>query len=101
MLKQFTDWLFALVKGVFSAAWQFIQDVLIAFFGLVVDAFVAIVSAVPVPAFLSGGLGSVWGTLDPGILYVVSACGVPAALAIIGAGYGFRLTRKFLTLFQW
>lgn len=102
MLTEFTAWLFGLVKQAFTAAWQFVQDAFIAFFGLVVDAFVAVVSAIPVPSFMqSGGLASVFGQLDPGIIYVVSACGFPAALGIIGAGYAFRLTRKFVTLFQW
>lgn len=101
MLKDFTDWLAALIKAAFVAAWDFIKDALIAFFGLVVDAFVAIVTAIPVPDFLSSGLSSVWSTMDPGVIYVVSQCGVPVALGIIGAGYAFRLVRKFATLFQW
>lgn len=101
MLKEFTDWLVKLITEGFKAAWDFVTDALISFFGMVVDAFVALVSTIPVPGFMSGGLGTIWGGLDPGILYILSACGIPAALGIIGAGYAFRLTRKLLTLFQW
>lgn len=101
MLKQFTDWLFDLAKAWFVAAWDFITDILISFLGLLVDAFVGIAAAIPVPSFMSGGLGSVWGGLDGHIVYFLTQAGVPAALGIIGAGYAFRLTRKFLTLFQW
>lgn len=101
MLKQFTDWLFNLAKAWFLAAWDFVTDLLIGFFDLVVTAFVSLISAVPVPAWLQSGLGSTWGGMDSGVLYIATQCGVPAALGIIGAGYAFRLTRKFLTLFQW
>lgn len=101
MLKQFTDWLWSLVVAAFTAAWQFVQDAFIAAFGLVVNAFVSLIAAIPVPTFISGGLGSVWGDMDPGILYLLTAAGVPIALAIIGSGYAFRMLRKFFTLFQW
>jgi hypothetical protein len=101
MLTDFTNWLAATLATLFTVAWQFIQDGFIAVFRLVVMAFVTLVSAVPVPSFMSQGLGSTWSGMDGGILYIVTACGVPAALAIIGSGYAFRLARKFLTLFQW
>jgi len=101
MLKQFTDWLWSLVVAVFGALWGLIQDAFIACFTLLVDGFASLVSAIPVPAFVSGGLGSLWGQLDPGMVYLLSETGVPAAFAVIGTGYAFRLARKFLTLFQW
>lgn len=101
MLKEFSDWFLQLCKELFTAAWDFVSDAFIAFFGMVVDAFVAVVAAMPVPSWLSAGLASVYTGLDPGILYVLTAVGLPAALAIIGGGYAFRLARKFLTLFQW
>lgn len=101
MLKDFTDWLVTLVTDVFTAVWQFVQDAFIQVFDLVVSGFANLIAAIPVPQFLSNGLGSVFGMLDPGVLYVVSQCGIVAALGVIGAGYGFRLVRKFVTLFQW
>jgi len=101
MLTDFTTWLFTLVTQVFTAAWQFLQDTFIAAFGLVVNAFASLLAAIPVPAFISGGMATMFSGMDSGVLFMVSACGVPAALAIVGAGYAFRLTRKFLTLFQW
>lgn len=101
MLAEFTEWLWTLVVQVFTAAWSFVQDAFIACFGLVVGAFATLVAAIPVPGWLSGGLGAVFGGLDSGVLYIVSQCGLPAALAVIGGGYAFRLARKFFTLFQW
>lgn len=101
MLAEFTTWLLELVTKLITAMWAFVQDAFIAFFGLVVKAFVALIAAIPVPGFMQGGLASAWGGLDAGIMYGLSQAGLPAALAIIGAGFAFRMLRKFVTLFQW
>lgn len=101
MLAEFTAWLLSLVKEVFTSLWTFVQDAFIAAFGLVVKAFVSLIVAIPVPGFIQGGLGQLWGGLDPGISYALTQSGVPAALALVGAGYAFRMLRKFVTLFQW
>lgn len=101
MLKDLTTWLWNLVLEVFKAVWLFTKDILVEVFDLVVSAFVALVAAIPVPGWMSGGLGASWGGMDSGVLYLVSEAGVPAALAIIGGGYAFRFARKVATLFQW
>lgn len=101
MLSQFTEWLFGLVRSFFSALWTFVVDAFIAIVELVVNAIVALISLIPVPSFMSMGLQSFYGQLDPGILYLLSASGLPGALAVIGLGYTFRLARKVATLFQW
>jgi hypothetical protein len=101
MLAQFTAWLWSLVVAVFVAVWDFVQDAFIAVLDGLVQAFVFIVGSIPIPGWLSGGLGGVWAGLDGGVMWVSTQCGVPQALAIVGAGYAFRLTRKFFTLFQW
>ena len=101
MLSELTEWLKALAVAVFQAAWDFLTDVFIGLFGLVVDGIMALVTAIPVPDWMSQGLGSIWSRLDPGVIWLLTACGVPAALGIIAAGFAFRLARKVLTLFQW
>lgn len=101
MLTEFTEWLLGLVRAAFAAAWSFVVDLAVAIVELVVNAIVGLVSLIPVPEFMSSGLRALFGQLDPGILYLLAASGVPAALGIIGAGYMFRLARKFATLFQW
>lgn len=101
MLAEFTAWLKSLVISVFKALWGLVTDLLINFFDLVVTGFATVIAAIPVPAWMSGGLQALWVQLDNGALYVLSACGVPEALAIIGAGYLFRFGRKIATLFQW
>jgi len=101
MLAEFTAWLVGLVVKVFTALWSLITDAFIGFVELIVTAFVGLLSAIPVPEFLSQGLQSTYGLLDPGIGYLLAASGLPAALGVIGAGYAFRLVRKVVTLFQW
>lgn len=101
MLAEFTAWLLGLVKAAFIALWQFVVDVFIGLVELIVMAVVGLLSLIPVPEFLSQGLQSVYGQLDPGILYLLGASGLPMALGIIGTGYAFRLVRKVVTLFQW
>lgn len=101
MLAEFTAWLLSLVKEFIGALWDFLTDLFVSLIDLLVSALVALVSAIPVPEFLSQGLQGVYGQLDPAISYLLAASGIPAALAIVGAGYTFRLLRKFATLFQW
>lgn len=101
MLSQFTQWLYGLFKSAFDALWNFVVDAATALVDLFVGAVVGLLSMIPVPAFLSNGMQSVYGSLDPGILYLLAASGIPAALGIIGTGYAFRLARKVVTLFQW
>lgn len=101
MLKQFTDWLFSLVQAVFTTAWDFIVDVVVHLLDLVLGGLVSLLASVPVPVFMTGGLQAVFTQVDPGILYFVSALGMPQVFAMFGAAYLFRLARKVLTLFQW
>lgn len=101
MLSQFTEWLVSLVKASLAALWTFLTDLFIALVEMIVGGLVALLSLIPVPGFMSGGLQSVYGMLDPAILYLLAASGVPAALTIIGAAYLFRIGRKVATLFQW
>lgn len=101
MLAQFTAWLIDVIKAFFTAIWTFVVDAVVNIVDLLLGALVSLLALIPVPSFLSGGLQSLYGLLDPGIAYVVSAAGLPQALSIIGAGYVFRLGRKVATLFQW
>lgn len=101
MLQAITQWFFDLVVKVFSALWNFLVDMAIALADLILSALVALLGAIPVPDFLSAGLNSLFSQLDPGILWLTSAVGVPQALAFYGAAYLFRIARKVVTLFQW
>ncbi|PZQ77135.1 MAG: hypothetical protein DI563_04840 [Variovorax paradoxus] len=101
MLAEFTAWLWSLLVEVFSAAWGFVQDSFVNALDLLVSGFASLVASIPVPSFMAGGLGAVFGGLDSGVLWLLTQAGLPQALGILGAGYAFRLARKFFTLFQW
>lgn len=101
MLQQLTDWIWAAITSVFTALWGLVGDAAIAVVDGIVTAFTTLIAAIPVPGWMSGGLASSWTGMDSGVLYIVTACGVPAALGLIGAGYVFRFARKIVTLFQW
>lgn len=101
MLAEFTSWLVGLVKAVFAALWSFIVDAVVNLVDLVLSALVGLLALIPVPFWLSQGLQTFYGQLDPGIAYFLSLSGLPTALGIIGTGYAFRLGRKVVTLFQW
>lgn len=101
MLAEFTAWLLSLVKAVFTAGWDWLTDAFIWLFKGLLDAFASLVAMVPVPSFMSQGLATLWGQMPAGVIWILSSVGVPAALAIIGAGFTFRLVRKLVTLGQW
>lgn len=101
MLQEFTDWFLSLVVELFSDAWEFVLDVLIEAFDLLISAIVGLLSLIPVPLFMSSGLQSIFVNIDPGILYFVVTFRIPEVLAMFGTAYLFRIGRKVVTLFQW
>lgn len=101
MLEQFTTWLLSLVAQFLQDLWQFVVDAFVNALEMVLNAVVALFALIPVPAFLSGGLQSVFSGLDPAIAFLVAQFGVLQGFAILGTAYLFRLGRKVVTLFQW
>jgi len=101
-LTSISDWLVELVKAIFLT----IGDILYDFVVKISDAFLSVVSflisSLPVPDFLSShSLSAMFSAVDPTILYFISALGIPEGLGFISVAVGFRLLRKFVTLFQW
>jgi hypothetical protein len=101
MLASFTKWLADLFRDVFSALWDFLGDILVSIVDTIVGAVLFLVGLIPVPESLAGGMAQLWAQLDPALLYLSSSVGLPAALAILGTGWAFRLGRKLATLGQW
>lgn len=101
MLGAITGWLAALWQNTFGALFDLMGDVLVAAFSALLSAVASVFSSIPAPAFMSTGLGALFGGLAGGILYLLGQVGFFQAVATIGAGYGFRFLRKVVTLFQW
>jgi hypothetical protein len=113
MIETIVSWFTALFRwigrifewflGMFKDLIEVISDIPVLILKGFLDGVIYLLSAIPVPAFLEGGglLQGVFGALSSDVQYLVSFFGIPAALAIFGAGVVFRLTRKALTLGQW
>lgn len=102
-LSNLSAWLVDLVKSVFLALVEFFHDAALWVFDGVLSALSGLIAAIPVPAFLAGGVnvGSMLSGMPPFTLFVLNQLNLGPCLAVIGAGVTFRLIRKFTTLFQW
>jgi hypothetical protein len=94
-------WLLQLVKDVFTAIWDFVADAFINVFDLLLSGILAVLTAIPVPSFMSSGLSGAMSQISGDVWYFASHFRLGECLAILGAAVLFRLTRKALTLFQW
>lgn len=102
-LSNLSAWFVALVKSIFNALLTFVHDAVLWALDGILTALAALIAAIPVPAFFSGGLNiaSSFAGMPAFTLFVLNQLNIGACLAVISAGVGFRLLRKFTTLFQW
>lgn len=101
-LSKLTHWFAYAIYSVVRFIISFFHDLVIFIFYCVFAVVLAAINAVGVPDFLSqGSLGSILGQAGPIVGFFVVQLHIAQALSLIAAGYVFRLTRKFLTLFQW
>lgn len=97
----FVDSIIAWMKGLFKDLVEFITDLPLMILDGILSALAAIIGAIPMPDFMTGGLQTVVDSLPSSVLWLMANAGIGAALGIIAAGVGFRLLRKVVTLFQW
>lgn len=95
------NWLLNAVQGFFSDLVEFLTDLPKKILEAVLNAIAMVFESIPVPQFIDSGLQFLVNGVDPSILYFLQRSDFPEALAIIGAGFAFRLTRKLFTLGQW
>lgn len=102
-LSLITDWIVKLVKAIFTTVVDFLGDMLVKVLDWILTPLAALIAAIPVPSFLSSGLGigSLLSGLPPYALYVIGNIRIGEAMAIIAAGVAFNLARKLATLGQW
>lgn len=94
-------WLSEFFIGLWGDFVEFLTYVPLVILAGFLGAIAALFEAIPVPAFLAGGLGPLMAGVDPGILYFLDRSGIAPALSLLGAGLSFRLLRKIFTLGQW
>lgn len=102
MIAKFTAWYLDLCIRILKA----IGGVLYDFVVLVLDACVSVlgaaVSSIPVPSFLTQySIGTLINQMPDYVLYFASHFRIGEGMAIIAAGFGFRMARKIFTLGQW
>ncbi|MGO4521248.1 hypothetical protein AB4076_11590 [Dyella sp. 2RAF44] len=101
-LSKLTGWIANVVHTVFVAAVQVLKDLVTYIIGVVLGLVASAISAIGVPSWLSQySMGSILANTGSTLAFFLVQLQIPAGLSLIGAGYAFRLTRKFLTLFQW
>lgn len=100
-MTDFAVWLLQLVKDLFSAVWDFVADAFVNVLELMLQGILTVLTAIPVPSFMSSGLSSAMGQISGDVWYFASHFRLGECLTILGAAVVFRLTRKALTLFQW
>ncbi|WP_068637250.1 hypothetical protein [Thauera butanivorans] len=101
-LTDLTNWLFELVKKAIDAIWDFLQDAFIAVADVVLGIVASAIEAIPVPSFVTQySLGNLLSQMHPDILFFVGILQIPTGLSFLAAGFGVRMIRKAVTLFQW
>lgn len=86
---------------IFQDFGEFMQDLFVWCLDTFLTGISALITAIPVPEFLTNGLSYYLTFIDPSILYFLERSGFAEGLALLGAGVTFRLLRKLITLGQW
>lgn len=94
-------WIAQSIGAVFAAITGWLKDFVIWVLDALLSGVALLLESIPVPSFLTSGLGGLFSALPPALIYLLVETGMVAGLAIIGAGVLFNLTRKLLTLGQW
>lgn len=101
-LDDLTNWLRQQVERLFDGIVDYFTAYALFMLETLFDAAAAVLEMIPVPEFMTQySLGQFFAMMPPEILYFVGVFNLAEGLSIIGAGYGFRLLRKLLTLGQW
>ncbi|WP_052713084.1 hypothetical protein [Pseudoalteromonas rubra] len=91
------DWCYDIILFVVNAfMWVALQ-----IFSLFLEGIRHVFSLIDPPEFISAGISAFTSSIPADVSYLLGATGFDNALAIIGLGYTFRLTRKLFTLGQW
>lgn len=101
-LTDFTNWLRQAITDFFQSLIAYFGDFLLILVENQLTLFALVIESLPEPGFLQTyNLATILGPAGPTVAWAMSTFRVGEGLAVIGAGYAFRLLRKFLTIFQW
>lgn len=101
-LSRLTGWFSYALNQLFAALVGFLRDLVLYTLSVVLSVVLLAIASIPVPDWIaSNSMGSLLGQTGSIVGFFMGQLHIPAALGLIGAGYTFRLVRKFVTLFQW
>ncbi len=101
-LEDVTNWLRETLLAFWNAFVQFIKDAVVLIIESVLDLFATAVEAIPVPDFIANGsIGQFVSGAGETVLWAASTFKLAEGMALLAAGYTFRLLRKLFTLGQW
>lgn len=102
MIAKFTAWYLDLCIRILKAIGGVLYDFVITVLDAIVSVLGVAVSAIPVPAFLTQySIGALINQMPDSVLYFASHFRIGESMAIIAAGFAFRMGRKIITLGQW
>ncbi|WP_369929324.1 hypothetical protein [Xanthomonas sp. NCPPB 2632] len=101
-VSKLTGWASGAMSAGFSSLVALLKDIVVAIISAILSLFALVIAAIPVPDFLKQySLGALLAAAGPDVGWFLTTLKIAQGLLTIGAGYAFRLLRKFLTLFQW
>lgn len=101
-VTKITSWGSGAVSSAGKSFVALIKDGVVWLVSAILGVFAAAIAAIPVPDFIKNySLGTLLSSAGPDVGWFLNTFKVAQGLTVIGAGYAFRLLRKFLTLFQW
>lgn len=101
-LTDLSQWFWGVVISIFEAIVPMVHDAFVWGLEQLLSLVVMAVNLVGAPTFLAGySLNTLFAAAGPTFGWLATTFRIGDCLAIIGAGYAFRLVRKVLTLFQW
>lgn len=101
-IDDLTNWLREQLQSLWDGFVEFMTDFIVMMIEGATDTVLAIIDLLPVPDFLATySLCALLNAAGPEVGYFLQTFRIAEGLALLAAGYGFRLLRKLLTLFQW
>lgn len=104
-MSDFATWLFSLVLALFQPAWDFISDLFIALFEIVLLAISQTFSLIVVPCSMAVNSALSFNTqfskVPSFVWYFAGHLDLSGCFKILSCAIIFVLVRKFATLFQW
>ena len=101
-LQNLTQWLWEVISKLWDGLESLLGDLILSWIGHMMDLYALVIESIPAPEFLNQySINNLLAAAGPSVAWVVGTFRIGEALALIGAGYAFRLLRKLLTLGQW